>query len=88
MYDFGNGVPKDYQKAVKWYQLASEQGYKQAKINIYKLAKKNSPEALKILLNDVENGSHEAQVYLAEMRKVKLEISQDNQKALKSGPDC
>jgi uncharacterized protein len=56
MYDFGHGVPKDYQKAVKWYQLASEQGYERAKINIYQLAKKNSPEALKILLNDAENG--------------------------------
>jgi TPR repeat protein len=82
MYDFGHGVPKDYQKAVKWYQLALEQGYKQAKINIYKLAKKNSPEALKILLNDVENGSHKAQIYLAEMREVQLVTSQDNQKTL------
>jgi uncharacterized protein len=80
IYDFGHGVSQDYQKAIKWYQLAAEQGYKQAKINIYKLAKKNSPEALKILLNDIENGSDKAQVYLAEMLKVKLVTSQDNQK--------
>jgi TPR repeat protein len=80
MYNFGHGVPKDYQKAVKWYQLASEQGYKQAKINIYKLANKNYPEALKILLNDVEKGSAKAQVYLAKMREVKLVTTQDNQK--------
>jgi TPR repeat protein len=83
MYEFGRGeVPKDYQKAVKWYQLALEQGYKQAKINIYKLAKKKSPEALKILLNDVENDSTQAKIYLAEMREAELEISQDYQKAL------
>jgi uncharacterized protein len=73
MYDFGQEDLKDKRKAVKWYQLATEQGYKQAKINIYKLAKKNSPEALKILLNDAKNGSAEAQVSLTEMREVELE---------------
>jgi TPR repeat protein len=82
MYEFGHGVPKDYEKAVKWYQLASKQGYKQAKIKIYKLAKKNSPEALKILLNDVENGSVQAKIYLAKMSKVQLMTSKDNQKIL------
>jgi uncharacterized protein len=82
MYDLGQGVPIDYQKAIKWYQLASEQGYKQAKKSIYKLAKKNSSEALKILLNDAENGSVEAQVNLAEMNEAKLKISQDNPTAL------
>jgi TPR repeat protein len=82
MYDSGQGVPKDYQKAVKWYQLALGQGFKQAKISIYKLAKKNSPEALKILLNDAENGSVEAQVNLAKMHEAELERSQDYQKVL------
>jgi TPR repeat protein len=85
MYDFGQGVLEDDQKAVKWYQLASEQGFKQAKINIYKLAKKNSPEALEILLNDAENGSAKAQESLAEMSKVRLEVSQNYEKSFNSG---
>lgn len=82
MYDFGYGVPKNYQKAVKWYQLASEQGYRQAKTNIYKLAEKNSAEALEILLNDAKKGITEAKVNLAAMREVELVVSQDYQKAL------
>jgi TPR repeat protein len=82
MYDFGKGVPKDYQKAVKWYQLASEQGYMQAKRNIYKLAEKNSVEALEILLNDAKKGSTEAKVNLAAMREVELMVTQNYQTGL------
>ena len=27
MYEYGNGVPKDYVEAVEWYRLSAEQGY-------------------------------------------------------------
>ena len=30
MYDLGQGVPKDYKIAAKWYKLASEQGHANA----------------------------------------------------------
>jgi uncharacterized protein len=86
LYDFGVGVPENDKEAIKWYQLAANQGSKQAKISIYKLAKKNSPEALKILLNDSRNGSIEAQVNLAEMREAEFQISQDYKKALNQDP--
>ena len=31
IYGTGNGVPKDYVEAVKWYRKAAEQGYAQLK---------------------------------------------------------
>jgi uncharacterized protein len=82
MYDFGQGVPEDDQKAVKWYQLASEQGVRHAKTYIYKLAKKNSHEALKILLNDAENGSDEAKINLAASRELEFNVSLDYRKVM------
>ena len=30
-YNIGNGVPKDYKTAIKWYRLAAEQGHADAK---------------------------------------------------------
>ena len=30
----GQGVPQDYQEAVKWYRLATEQGDAQAQFNL------------------------------------------------------
>jgi len=34
MYDNGEGVPQDYEKAVKWYRLAAEQGYSLAQLGL------------------------------------------------------
>jgi TPR repeat protein len=34
MYDEGKGVPQDYTEAVKWYRLAAEHGYPDAKFNL------------------------------------------------------
>ena len=34
MYENGQGVPQDYDKAVKWYRLAATQGYATAQINL------------------------------------------------------
>ena len=39
MHDMGFGVPEDDKEAIKWYQLAAEQGYAEAKVNILKLPK-------------------------------------------------
>jgi uncharacterized protein len=82
LYDFGVGVPGNDKKAIEWYQLAAEQGENQAKNIIYNFVKKNSAEARKILLADAAKGSIDAQVYLENMNKVELQISQDYQKGL------
>ena len=34
MYATGEGVPQDYQEALKWYRLAAEQGHAQAQYNL------------------------------------------------------
>ena len=34
MYDIGQGVPRDYKAAVKWYELAANQGYAKAQYNL------------------------------------------------------
>ena len=34
MYATGNGVPRDYQEAIKWYRLAAEQGYSGGQYNL------------------------------------------------------
>jgi TPR repeat protein len=34
MYSHGQGVPQDYQEAVKWYRLAADQGDSDAKNNL------------------------------------------------------
>jgi TPR repeat protein len=33
-YEKGQGVPRDYQEAVKWYRLAAAQGHQSAQINL------------------------------------------------------
>ncbi len=37
MYDNGQGVPKDYKTAVKWYRLAAKQRYAPAQYNLERL---------------------------------------------------
>ena len=39
IYYNGRGVPQDYKEAVKWYQLAGEQGNAEAQINLDLLLK-------------------------------------------------
>ena len=34
MYDTGEGVPQDYQTALKWYSLAAEQGHVDAQTSL------------------------------------------------------
>ena len=80
MYADGQGVPQNQSKALKWYELAA--GYK-AKLNIYNLAKKNVPQALKALMDDAENGIAQAQFILATMYANGQSVSQDNKEAFK-----
>ena len=82
LYDLGRGV-QDHQKALKWYKLAAKQGYKQAKKNIYELAKNNALGAWKILVNDAENGNSDAQYILAQMYETGQGVRQDYVEAVK-----
>src|SRR5437867_9161069 len=34
MYEHGNGVPRDFAKAARWYRLAAEQGMAPAQLNL------------------------------------------------------
>jgi uncharacterized protein len=77
MHEFGRGTPEDSPEAFKWYRLAAEQGSVKAQVNIYRLAKKNVPEALKFLINDAENGIPEAQYHLGGMHANGLGVSHD-----------
>ena len=81
MYDFGFGVEQEDSEAMKWYRLAAEQGYDE--VNIINLAKKNVPEALKILTTDAENGVAEAQYSLGAMYANGEGVPQDDQEAMK-----
>jgi uncharacterized protein len=82
MYDKGNGLLKDRNKAAKWYRIAEESRHK-AKNNIYNLAKKNDLEAMQVLIGDAENGIAEAQFVLASMYAKGQGVPQNYQEAIK-----
>ncbi|MBT4556280.1 MAG: sel1 repeat family protein, partial [Nitrospina sp.] len=79
MYDKGQGIPQDYNEAVKWYQLAADRG----KTNVYRIAKKGVTPALNILTDDAKQGIAEAQVALGVMHEYGYSFPQDNNEALK-----
>ena len=83
IYDFGRGVAKDNQEAFKFYQLAAKGGYLQARTKIYDLAVRNTPQALKFLIDDAENGIAEAQFVLASMYAKEQRLLQNYQEAFK-----
>ena len=82
MYDKGNGVLKDHNKADKWFRFAAAQE-NNAKKNIYKLAKKNVPQAIKVLIDDAENGIAEAQFILASMYTIGQGVPKNYEQAMK-----
>ena len=77
MYQLGLGVPQDNHEAVKWYGFAAERELVKAKKNMINLSKKNIPQALKALSNDVENGIAGAQISLGIMRQLGLVVPKD-----------
>ncbi|MBT3875456.1 MAG: sel1 repeat family protein, partial [Nitrospina sp.] len=79
MYDKGQGIPQDYNEAVKWYQLAADRG----KTNVYRIAKKGVTPALNILTDDAKQGIAEAQVALGVMHEYGYSFPQDNNEAFK-----
>ena len=73
MYFFGEGVPQDYQEAVKWYRLAAGQGDATAQYNLgLKYANgegvpQDYQEAVKWYRLAAEQGDDSAQFYLSGM---------------------
>ena len=78
MYYKGDGVPKDYKEAVKWYRKAAEQGSVDAQYMMGRMyykgdgVPKDYKEAVKWYRNPAEQGSAGAQLDLGSIYKNKL----------------
>ena len=85
MYAKGQGVPQNYQEAIKWYsQLAEKQGTNQEETAFYyNWRKSNIPQVLKFLTNDAENGIAKAQINLGMIYAHGQYVPQDDQQAFK-----
>ncbi|MGB7631437.1 MAG: tetratricopeptide repeat protein [Candidatus Deferrimicrobium sp.] len=68
MYEMGQGVPRDYAEALKWYRRAAEQG---------------NAKALKWYRKAAEQGNAEAQFNLGLMYDERLGVPQDYAEAVK-----
>lgn len=76
MRQFGLGVSQDNQEAVKWYRLAAEQEYYQARIDV-------GPEKVEKITADAEKGIAKAQYTLGVMYTRGLGVPQDQKEAIK-----
>ena len=79
MYDTGEGVPKDYAEAAKWYRKAAEQGHAVAQFNLGVMyadgegVSKNDAEAVKWFRQAAEQGHLDAKEWLKKNAKEKGE---------------
>ena len=70
MYDEGEGVPQDYQEALKWYRLAAEQGDANAQCSLGVMyyegqgVQQDYKAAIKLWKLAAEQGHEEAQYNL------------------------
>ena len=89
MYEYGDGVKQDYEKAVKWYREAAEQGYRSGQNNLgmmYQLGAGvafNSREAIKYIRKAAEQGDSIAQYNLGFMYEYQFGIKEDKKEAIK-----
>ena len=73
MYDYGRGVPQDYNKALKWYRMAAEKGIPEAQHNLGLMyfngqaVPQNYAEAAKWYRRAAEQGMPDSQVNLGIM---------------------
>ena len=83
-HDKGQGVPQDYQEAVKWHRLAAEQGYASAQYNLGGMyytgegVPQDYKEAVKWTRLAAEQGSVEAQYNLGQMYYFSRGVPQDS----------
>ena len=88
MYDDGDGVPKDYQKAAQLFRLAAEQGDIEAQINIGDMyyygdgVPLDYNEAVKWFRLSAEKGNSDAQYRLGFMYADGYGVIEDNVYAL------
>ena len=89
MYNYGKGVPKDYQLAVKWYKLAAEQGDAESQNLLglmYDLGNgvpQDYQLAIKWFRRAAEQGFADAQFNLGVMYDLGDGVPQDDQEAVK-----
>jgi TPR repeat protein len=89
MYDFGQGVPQDYKKAIRWYRKAAEQGYAEAQYNLGHMYDKGQgvpqdyKEAVRWYRKAVEQGYAKAQYNLGYMYSIGQGVPQDYKEAVR-----
>jgi TPR repeat protein len=84
MHEWGNGVPKDDVKAMKWYRLSAEQSHRDAQNNLGAMYSKgegveqNFVEALKWFVVSADNGSEGGRknIDIVEKRMTSEQITQ------------
>ena len=73
MYEMGEGVGQDYEKAAKWYREAAEQGHANAQVNLAAMYHRgqgvgqDSAEAARWYRKAAEQGHAQAQIWLGLM---------------------
>ncbi len=83
MYKRGEGVPQDYQEALKWFRLAAEQGSAGDQFNLGLMYKngfgvpQNDQEAVKWFRLAAEQGNAQAQYNLGLMFNYGIGVPQD-----------
>ena len=83
LYESGEGVPKDYTKAAKWYRKAAEQGNAEAQLYLgcsYATGRgvpQHSAEHLKWIRKAAQQGLADAQVQLGLMYEIGQEVPKD-----------
>ncbi len=83
----GKGWTKDMQQAIKWFQMAAEQGYGKAQFNLGRIfmtgkeIRRNFRQAAHWFLKAAEKGSQGAQYYLARFYEVGIGVPKDEEKA-------
>ncbi len=100
MYQQGQGVDRDYPKAIGWYREAAEQNYIDAQVNLGRMLynvswlHKNYNEAVKWFSKAAEQNNADAQYYLANMYQHGQGVTRNLKeaenwyvKALKNGDD-
>jgi len=89
MYDSGQGVPQDYQEAVRWYRLAAEQGKAKAQYILGLMyadgegVTQDDQEAVKWYRLAAEQGDASAQFNLGVMYEKGRGVPEDYQEAVK-----
>jgi len=87
MYQYGDGVPQDYNKAVMWYEKSASQGLPMAKVNLGYMydgglgVKQNKKKAISLYKEAINLKEPRGMINLAEMYRTGDNVEQSNVKA-------